>query len=167
MADVTAILSAFRVALIDAGLVRRASEADPVGKPPMHVEPLEGPPAPGEREGTENDPELVTSLLHGGDLSEVGYDAAIQRRAVVDVHYRTVGAGVAGVSPSAALRKAVELDAAIRNLLIRPETNYGYGFDLGDLRVHQVATWAGFGQVSRSRAAGYHHKASYVVIVDP
>lgn len=175
MADVNAILAAFRADLIAAGLVRRPSEPEPVGAPPMHVEPVEGPPAPGEREGVEDDPDLVLSLMHSGDLAEgTGYAAAAQRRTVLDVRYRSRTAG--------ALQRAAALDATIRRHFTRPQRNYGYGFlmapDLivdegqptersGALWVQELGVWGGMGPVGRSRAAGYDHVAKYVVIVAP
>lgn len=170
MADVTAILSAFRVELITAGLVRRPSEATADGppligatpwrRPPMHTEPSEVP-APGEREGVENDAGLVLSLLHDTDLTpRDNYDAALGRVAILSVRYRS--------NSSDELRRAVALDAAIVNRLIRPATNYGYGFTLAEatpaaLWVQAAGVFAGFGLVSRSRAAGDDHVAKYAV----
>lgn len=164
MPDVTAVLTAFRVELITAGLVRRPSQVA-TGVPPMHVEPLEGPPAPGEREGVENDPDLVLSLMHSGGLSPANnYDAAIDRTVILDVRYRS--------RTTDALRRAEALDAAIRNRLIRPETNYGYGLTLAagtpaELWAQAAAVFGAFGPIGRSRAAGYDHVAKYAVSVTP
>lgn len=165
MADDDLILGAFRGELVDAGLVRRASD-DPAafpGLPPVHNEPIEGPPAPGEVEGKGNDPELILTLKLSGDLSELPFDAAVQRRAVLDVVYRSATAS--------ALRRAMTLDAAIRNRLIRSATNYGFGFILDPgghgLFCHEAAVWGGFSEVSRSRATGYRHVAKWLIVTAP
>jgi hypothetical protein len=166
MADVTAVLTAFRAELDAAGLVRRPS-TDDVARPPLIVEPLEGPPAPGDDlgDGLYGDPELVLSLLHSGELTpSSGYSAATERVYTVDVRYRS--------KTAAALRRAEALDTAIRDRLIRPETNYGYGFILAEgtaaaLLVTMVGVFGGFGPISRSRAAGYDHVAKYAVGVAP
>lgn len=165
MADVTAILTAFRAELDAAGLVRRPTTDD--ARPPLVVEPLEGPPGPGDDlgDGLYGDPDLVLSLLHSGELAPTnGYGAATERVYTVDVRYRS--------KTASALRRAEALDAAIRDRLIRPETNYGYGFVLaegaaGALFVTMVGVFGGFGPISRSRAAGYDHVAKYAVGVQP
>jgi hypothetical protein len=165
MADTNAVLTAFRAELITAGLVRRPSEAGAAGVPPMHIEPVDGPPAPGEREGIEDDPELVLTLDLSSEVAGArGYETALELVAIVDVHYRTVGAGP-GKNPSAALRRARGLNAAITARLIRPATNYGIGFDLGGLLVLEVNEFAGYGRVSADRERGYHDLAKYVVKV--
>lgn len=165
MADVNGLLAAFRLELVEAGLVRRASELGPA--PPMIVEPVDGPPAPGDDlgDGLHGDPELVVTLMHGGEVSPAtSYDAALARTYTLDVRYRS--------RTAPALRRAEALDAAIRDLLIRPETNYGYGFTLAEgtpaaLFVQAAAVFGGFGPVGRSRAAGYDHVAKYAVAVAP
>lgn len=166
MADVNAVLTAFRAELDAAGLIRRPS-TDDAARPPMLIEPLEGPPGPGDDlgDGLYSDPELVLSLLHSGELTPAnGYGAATERVYTLDVRYRS--------KTAAALRRAEALDAAIRDRLIRSETNYGYGFVLADatpaaLLVTMVGVFGGFGPISRSRAAGYDHVAKYAVGVQP
>ena len=160
MADVNRILAAFRADLIAAELVRRPSEG-PAGRPPMHVEPIEGPPAPGEREGGEDHATLVLSLIHAGDLTPAdNFDARLGRVAILDVRYRA--------KTSAALRDAAALDAAIVARMLAPERNYGYGFVLADgtdaaLAVQSVGVFGGFSPVSRSKSTGYDHVAKYAV----
>lgn len=160
MADNAAILTAFREELIAAGLVRRPSEAG--AGYPCHIEPRDGAPAPGEREGVEDDAALVLSLFAGGELSEAGYDVAHRRRLVVDIRFRS--------ATNAALRAAMALDAAIRERLIQPATHYGYGFPMGTdapVYVHAAALWAGFGPISRGRDAAFDHVAKWALEVAP
>lgn len=161
MADAAEILTAFREDLIELELVRRPSEAGP--RPPMHVEPVEGAPGPGEREGIEDDAGLVVSLFNGGELGEgTGYEAAIRRRQVVDVRYRG--------KDNAAVRRIFALDAAIRASLVTPARNYGYGFELGTAApvfVHQAAVWGGLGPLGRGRDTGFDFVAKYLLEVNP
>lgn len=170
MAGVTDVLAAFRAELVAAGLVRRASEPRAAGDappPPMIVEPPEGPPGPHDDlgDGLIGDPDLILSLIGSGEVSPANsYDAAVARTLTLDVRYRS--------SSAAALRRAEDLDGAIRARLIRPETNYGYGFVLAEgtpaeLLVQAAAVFAGFGPVNRSRAAGFDHVAKYAVTVSP
>lgn len=160
MPDNSAILTAFREELIAATLVRRPSDAG--AGVPCHVEPLGGPPAPGEREGEEDHPTLVVTLLDAGTWGEDNYSAGGRRRMTVDVHSRA--------ATSAALREAMALEAAIVGRLIRPETNYGYGFTLGTaaaLFCHQ-ATPNGGGPLGLSvRGVGYGRLAKWVLEVHP
>lgn len=163
MADDSAVLTAFREELIAANLVRRPSESTPAGKRPMFISPAEGARAPGDGEGTELDNVLVVSIFAGGDLSEAtGFDAAIQRRTTIDVHYRA--------ATSAGERELMALDAAIRKRLIRPETNYGYGFVMGSAApvfVQQAGVWGGLGPVSRAPGFGVDYVAKYLIAVAP
>lgn len=164
MADVTAILSAFRLELVNAGLIRRPSTAGAL--PPMLIEPTGGARAPGEAEDPlEDDPNLVLSLFHSGDVTPgSNYDAALARSSVLDVRYRTRPEPGA----NAALRTANALDKAIRARLIRPANNYGYGFLLGGtLWVQSVGIYGGLGRVSSSRETGHDLVAKYLVEVDP
>lgn len=164
MADVTAVLSAFRLELVNAGLVRRASTAGAL--PPVLIEPEDGARAPGEAEDpVEDDANLVLSLFHSGTLSPASnYDAALASGYVLDVRYRTRPAPGA----NAALRAANALDKAIGARLIRPATNYGYGFTLGGtLWVQRVAVYAGLGRISSSRERGHDLVAKWLVEVDP
>jgi hypothetical protein len=137
----TDVLTALRVDLIAAGLIRRPSEAGTL--PPAHVEPAEGAPAPGEREGIEDDPELVVTLMHSGDFGEEPQDS-YRRRAIIDVRYRSRG--------GTGLRRAAMLDQAIRARLTGPERNYGRGYLLADgsTYVHQAQQYGGFGPIDRA-----------------
>lgn len=169
MADVNAILAAFRADLVLAGLARRPIEPAN-GAPPMLVEPLEGAAGPSSSdedledafgEGTLGDRELVVTLMHSSDAPPAsGYDQAAGRTAIVDVVYRS--------RTAAALRRAYALDDAIGARLVRPETNYGYGFILapgtGEALLLQAAqVFSGIGPVSRSRAEGFRHVAKYAI----
>lgn len=164
MASPTDVLSAFRLELVVAGLARRASQAG--AGPPVLVEPTDGARAPGEAEDpVEDDPNLVLSLFHDGDVSPAdNFDAAATRRVVVALRYRTRPEPGA----SAALRAVYTLDASIRARLIRPANNYGYGFLLGGiLWAQSVGVFGGLGRVSSSRETGHDLVAKYVVDVEP
>lgn len=160
MPDNADILTAFREELIEAGLVRRPSEAG--AEYPMHIEPRDGAPAPGEREAVEDHATLVVSIFASGELGETTYDAATRRRLVIDVRYRS--------GSNAALREAMALDAAIRARLIRQATNYGYGFVMGSaapVYVHQAALFGGFGALGRGRDVAFDHVAKWVIETAP
>lgn len=157
MPDASAVLTAFRAELVEAELVRRPSEATPAGAPPMHVEPREGAPAPGEREGVEDDPGLVLSLFHGGDLAEDLFDT-YRRRTVAEVRYRS--------ATNADLRRAMALDAAVRAHFTGYERQYGTGFTIaGGLFVLSFGVLGGFGPISRSREAGFVNGSRFVLEV--
>lgn len=164
MADVTAVLSAFRLELVNAGLVRRASQAG--AAPPMLIEPLGGARAPGEAEDpVEDDANLVLSLFHSGTVSPAdNYDAALARSVVIDVRYRTRR----DPGANAALRAANALDKAIGARLIQPANNYGYGYLLGGtLWAQRVGIYAGLSRISSSRETGHDLVSKWLVEVDP
>lgn len=160
MPDQSAILAAFREELVTANLVRKPSSAGAL--PPLHIEPRGGAPAPGEREGIEDDANLVLSLFASGELSEDNFDAVTRRRLVIDVRYRAAS--------SAAERSAMALDAAIRGLLIRPDTNYGFGFELGSaslIFVHQAALFGGLGPIERGEGLPFTLGAKWMIECAP
>lgn len=167
MADASAILTALRQELVNAGLVRPPSVAGAL--PPAHVEPVDGAPAPGEREEPEDHASLVVSLFYSGDVTPAAFTDG--RTGVIDVRYRSSG--------NPGLKTAMALDAAVvRRLVTRldeAEGRYGYGYVLGDgapapleagLRVRQVSVFGGFSRLSSSKAAGFDHIAKYAVEVD-
>jgi hypothetical protein len=141
MTPLTDIVGAFRIDLVAAGLVRRPSEAAP-DAPPLHIEPADGAPAPGEREGVEDDDALVLSVFVS-ELAETNFDGALRRRAILELRYRPFD--------QAALMDAQALDAAIRARLLDPARNYGYGFDLGGIYCHQATPFAGLSTIARAR----------------
>jgi hypothetical protein len=164
MAGVVAILAAFRETIIDADLMRRASEAGPTKGPPYPciIQPVDGAPAPGELAEEDHDhTELVVSMIHSGDMGEDnGYDARIRRRVVIDLRYRSRNV--------AAHKTANDLNDAVEALLINADTNYGYGFTIGvanPVVVHEAKRWAGFSPIHRSRATGYDDVAKYMLEV--
>lgn len=163
MPDDSAILTAFRAELLEAGLVRRPGDAGPLT--PMHVERAGGVPAPGEGEGAEVAANLVAGIRASGELAEVtGYDAAQRRRLVVDVIYRSAS--------SAGSKAAMSLDAGIRSRLFRPATNYGYGFTLApatpaaSLFVFEAAMFGGIGLIGEE-AGVIDRVAKYVIECAP
>jgi hypothetical protein len=163
--DPARVLTAFREELIAAGLGRRPSDAGgQTGQPyPFVIEPIEGPPAPGELADGENDhTELVCSLIMSGSISPLdSFDRLVRRRPIVDVRYRT--------KTQAGLRAAMALDEAITDRLIRAATNYGVGFTLGTsaaaVVVLQASPFADFGPISRSRANGFDHVTKWALEV--
>lgn len=120
MADSNRVLSALRNELVGLGLVRRPSDAG--ASPPMHVEPRGGPPAPGDREAPEDDADLTVTLRLSGELSEAPLDT-YRRRVVADVVYRS--------RTTAGLKRARELDAAIRERLAERRLGDGVMLDEG------------------------------------
>ena len=164
MAGVTEALTAFRAELVAAELGRIPGVAGAAN--PVFIEA--GLVAPGDLEDpVEDDPELILSLMHSGDLGgATGYDVAAHGRHVLDLRYRTGPRERANVG----LRMANGLDVAIRKRLFRPETNYGYGFTLGAgqpgaLFVQSVGVWGGLSRLSYSEARGYDLVAKYLVEV--
>jgi hypothetical protein len=153
MADVSDTLTALREEIIAAGLGRRPSEPGPDKGPPYPVviESPEGAQGPGDLSDEEHDhEELVVSLRWAGNLTEpTNYDTARQLRVVVDVRYRS--------KTAAALRAAMGFDAALVARLVRPQTNYGFGFQLGtDAPVWcQQASVFGGGRIQSSRPEGF------------
>lgn len=153
MPDSAVVLTAFRDELVAAGLVRKAAVAGVL--PPMHVEPVEGAPAPGERPAPEDHADLVVSIFASGELAENGPDT-YRRRLIIDVRYRAKG--------TAGLKRAAALDAAIRAYLTAQARNYGAGFVMGgSLFVMGVGVFGGFGSIARSKAEGYTNGAKYLV----
>lgn len=166
MPDGTEVLAALREELIAAALVRRPSEgANATGSPyPLVIEPYDGPPAPGELGDDEVDHnELVVSAFYAGGLGAAdGFEASTRKVHSIDLRYRSKG--------MAALRAAMDLDAAIRARIIRPETNYGYGWVMGTaapLFVHQATPIGDFAPLSRSRDRGFDHVAKWWIETAP
>lgn len=170
MADAAQVMTALREELIAAGLVRRPTEgANANGQPyPLAIEPPDGPPAPGELKATLGDDavehtELVVSILAaGGFAPATAFEARSAAKRSFDLRYRTRTAG--------ALRLAMALDIAIRGRLIRPETNYGYGFQMGaaaPVWVHEATPIGELAPLGRSRELGYDHVAKWVIETAP
>jgi len=154
MADVNDVTTAFRQELVTAGLVRRPSTAGSL--PPMHVEPVEGAPAPGEREAPEDDATLAVTLRLSGELGEAPFDS-YRRRVVLDVRYRS--------KTTAGLKRARVLDAAIRQRIVnRPD--YGLGWIMGGtVLVLSSTLFAGLGPIGSDPAQGYDELAKYALEV--
>jgi hypothetical protein len=164
--DAAAILTVFRQELVNAALVRPPSVAGAL--PPMHVEPIDGAPAPGEREGVEDNAALVTSIFYSGDVTPEVFGT--DRTAVIDVRYRS--------RDNAALRIAMGLDAAIRRRLTERlglGGEYGLGYVMGagapaplaaGAFVRQASVFGAFSRLSSSKATGFDHIAKYAIEVD-
>lgn len=134
MPSPNAVLTAVRDDLVEAGLVRRASVAGVL--PPVFVEPLEGPPAPGEREGTEAGTDLVVTLRLSGQTRPTPRT----RIDVVDVVYRS--------RTTAGLKATRDLDEAIVTRLVNGSA-YGLSITLGGVHVLAVSVFGGLGPVSQ------------------
>lgn len=118
--DSTDVLTALRNELETAGLVRDANTAGSL--PPLFIEP-EAAPAPGEREGTENDQNLMVSADLDVTLGAGPFEAG-RPRIVIRLRYRartTIG-----------VIRARRLDAAIVNRIAnRPDGGLGWVMDEG------------------------------------
>lgn len=141
MPDPNVTLTALRDELVAAGLVRRPGVAGPL--PPLFVEPMGGPPAPGEREGSEAGDDLVATLRHSGELA-AGFAGSGRRTIIAELTYRSRG--------TPGLKAGRELDAAIREALVE-RADYGLGLTLGasgprPVLVLQASVFAGLGPVS-------------------
>jgi hypothetical protein len=141
MTDANRLLTALRNELVTAGLVRRPSVVG--AAPAMHIEPRDGPPAPGEREAPETDGNLVVTLRLSGSLGE-GAFGSYRRRVVVDLLYRSTGTD--------GLRAGRALDAAIVDRVVR-RADYGAGYTLdaggaSPTLVLQSSVYAGLGPLS-------------------
>lgn len=154
MPDSTAVLTALRNELERApALIRRPSVAGAL--PPMFVEPDAGPPAPGEREGTEAGALVVVTLRLSSEPG-LAPGQAFVRIYIIDLIIRSI--------TTAGLKQGRALDAAIRARLVE-RANYGTGVLLdeggaGALFVHDLRVFAGLGPVLtaggvRTEAAKY------------
>lgn len=159
--NATDVLTAFRDHLVAQSLVRRASvsgaQSATGAPPPCHIEPTDGaPPAPGERETTENDATLVVTLRHSITPGESNFDS-YRRRVVIDVIYRSKGTG--------ALKRAYDLDESIDRLIGSGRPDYGLGWQMGSgspVWVLSSQRMAGIGPVSRDQGQGSWEQAKYV-----
>ena len=140
MPDSTAVLSALRDELELAGLIRRPAAGGDL--PPLFVEPRTGPPAPGEREGTEAGTDLAVTLRLSTEGTARAGEAFV-RLVIVDLIYRSTGTG--------GLKRGRELDAAIRARLVET-AGYGTGVTLAEgqpsaVHVLELAVFGGLGPV--------------------
>lgn len=156
MADITAILKAFRNELILRGIVRHPSNAGPL--PPLFVEPHGQAPAPGEREGPEDDANLLITASFSGDLPETSRDA-YRRRTIIDVRYRSKGNG--------GLQRARAVDAQVFDVMAHRE-DYALGWvmaegDPAELAVLETGSFAALGRIGADPAYGFDELAKYYV----
>lgn len=176
MPDAGKVLTAVRQELVLAGLVRPPSVAGAL--PPMHVEPIDGAVAPGDRTDPRTGPSVeeaagpdtpVASLMLDGDIAGPTFDTG--RTSVVSVRYRGM--------TSASLRAIHALDAAIRDRLVERADpllagngRYGLGYMLGTggpgaaVFARQVTVFAGLSRLAASRSSGFDLVAKYAVEVD-
>lgn len=146
MSTVTDLLTAFRNELVAEQLVRKASQANPAGRPPMFVQLDGGAPAPGEREGVENDPELITTIFAGGDFPPAT-DGAL-RRSTVDLRYRTAP----GKAP-----RAFNLDALVcAHIADQDQDGYAarYDWTMAGLYIVESRVWTALQPIRTDPAQG-------------
>lgn len=139
-ASQTRVLTALRDELERAGVARRPNAAGSL--PPVFVEPADGPPAPGEREGTEAGTDLVVTLR----LSTSTSPMPGHRIDVIDVVVRSKG--------TVGLKAGRELFAAIVERIV-DGASYGRGVLIGypegsPVFVLEASLFAGIGPVSDS-----------------
>lgn len=156
MPDSSAVLTAAHNHLTAAGLIRRPNNAGT--PPPAFIEPSGGAPAPGERDGVENDDLLVVSL-GSAELAEGPFDS-YRRRVVVTFTYRS--------RSTSGLRRARALDAQIRRRLVEQHDHAtGYLMDAGSpvpVQVLQASVYGGLGPVADDDDVRTE-RASYVLEV--
>lgn len=138
---VTRALTALRNELEARELIRRPGVAGPL--PPLFVEPAGGPPAPGEREGSEAGTNLAVTLRLSGEVAP-GTATGYRRILIVDLVYRS--------RETAGLKAGRDLDAAIRAGLLDGVT-YGTGVRLdeagpADTVILELSVFAGLSPVS-------------------
>lgn len=106
--DAGNLLWAVQGELILAGIGRKPGVAAGAGVHPVWVEP-DASPAPGEKQGVEDDPLVTISLLFGGEVPRPR--AAWERQLIVDIRLRSAA------KPGSYV-EVTRVDKAIRDLLI-------------------------------------------------
>ena len=138
------VLTNLRQHLVNQGVVRKASTAGSL--PPMFVELPEGAPAPGEREGAENDAEIMVTVFAGGDIPH-RFGEGTLFKSTVDVHYRTAANKA---------QRALDLDASIRSQMVDPILGVKLNWTMATLLVIESRIWAGLQPIGASAAQGHH-----------
>lgn len=128
---------------------RAPSDADPDGDDgtqyPMFIDPREGPPAPGERKGTENNDNAILSLVYTGGFTFPPHNK-FRRKPTFDFWIRTK-------SPVL----AAEIDSRLRVLLHDKRD-----WDMAGLQVIESQLWRPMQPVG-SGPQGYSFTVSYAL----
>ena len=143
------LLSALATYLVTNDVGRHPSRAGAL--PPIFLDPVRGAPAPGEREGTENDADLMLTLSPGGDIPPP-YGQGVILMTTVDVRYR------GRTAP-----RIYETDARVFDLLAAGDGGVGakHGWDMAGLYVIESRQWAGLGRIGGEGGQGFDYRAAY------
>lgn len=151
MADINAVVTALRNELVTQGIVRKPNIAG--AHPPMHIEPVDGAPAPGGRKPPEDDATLVITLAFDSELPDSGFDG-YRRRVIVNVRYRS--------KTTAGLQRAHATHAAIMAAVI-DRADYGFGWVMDaagtPLDILSSSVYGGLGRIGSSKEQGYDEVA--------
>lgn len=143
--DEQVLLSGFRNYLVAQGLVRKPSVAGAV--PPLWIEPQDGVPAPGEKQGTEDDAHRVLGVFYTAGLAPRPYEKEYRTR-FVDVVYRTKEVGDLGAT--------FVLNQAIFNAIVDKRN-----WSMAGVQILESLEWRALQRVS-SDPQGYLHSVGYV-----
>lgn len=143
MASATDVLTALRIHLVGAGLVRKASIAG--AAPPVFIEPIGGTPGPGEGEPPEVDPNLHIGLFAGGDIP-IGEQDGFMLKTTIDVRYRGRNA-----------QQILNLDNELVKQLHDAGGQRRRGWTMGGLFMVETGVWTGCQPLGRSKAEGYEY----------
>lgn len=142
MSSSTDVLGAFRNHLVALELMRKASVAGPL--PPAIIEPRGGAPAPGEGEGTANDPDLIVTLRGGGEIPPGDNGWLLQT--TIDVRYRGLTA-----------ERIMRLDADIVASLHEGPGIRRRAWEMGGLFVLETGIWVGLTPLEHHAAQGFDY----------
>lgn len=142
----TQLLTGFRDHLIAQGLVRKPSV--PGAHPPMWSEPKLGVPAPGEKQGTEDDASRVLGVFYSSGVAPRAYESGY-RSDYVDVYFRS--------KEPTDLAGTFDLARAIR-LTIGDKRQWS----MGGFLVLESLEWRALQRIS-SDEQGYMHSMAFAI----
>lgn len=153
MATQSDLLNAFREHMITAEIVRRPAAGVQGTRPPMFIEPEDGPLAPGDlKKPEENDALLVVSIFWGGGIPADANDG-YRLRGTIDVRLRSRG--------TPGLQRAMSVAARIRAEMFEPGAESPgiarQGWSMAGVPMIRTGEWAPLGRIGSSRDAGYDH----------
>lgn len=125
MADAAQLMEAFREELVDAGIARAPTVAGPL--PPVWLAPEGGANAPSDKQGVENNNDLVLSVFYAGGQAMRPFES-FWRRSTVDVVFRARKAPM-----------AMECEALIREHFVGDLGRYEWS--MGGLNMHCTLEW--------------------------
>lgn len=115
-------------------------------EPPIWLNPRDGAPAPGEKNGVENDAAAMISLFNTGGVVAPPYEQSVWRYETVDIWLRTITAP-----------RANDLDWEIEPLLVDK-----WNIDIGTLAVIEVKKWRALQTLGFDEASGWTGNVSYI-----